>query len=154
MAPTAMVEFRLCTQADMDAIFALEHEWQQEGIAHVFVPQERDYFAANLKEFPAFFWVATLDRRVIGYINGSVHIGTQETVIPADEKYVVIENLYVISDFRHGRIGGQLIERLMDSARQQGIQRFVVGSNSRQMEKILAFYQSYGFKLWQVQLYQ
>ena len=154
MAPTARVEFRLCTQADMDAVFALEHEWQQEGIAHVFVPQERDYFVANLNDFPAFFWVAALDRRVIGYINGSVHTGTQETVIPADEKYVVIENLYVTSDFRHERIGGQLIERLMDSARQQGIQRFVVGSNSRQMEKILAFYQSYGFKLWQVQLYQ
>lgn len=154
MAPTTLAEIRAGTLADIDAVFAFEQEWQQEGIAHVFVPHPREDFVKNLIKFPALFWVAVLNQRVIGYINGSVHMGTPETVIPVDEAYVVIENLYVTREFRHERIGGLLIERLMDSARRQEIHRFVVGSNSRQMDKILAFYQSHGFKLWQVQFYQ
>jgi ribosomal protein S18 acetylase RimI-like enzyme len=154
MVPMPKADIRACTQEDIDAVLALEREWEQEGIAHVFVPNSPEYFFSNLNEFPALFWVAALDHRVVGYINGTVQTGAPETVIPADEKYVVIEDLYVTSEFRHARIGGRLLERLMDSARHHGIQRFVVGSNSRQMGKILTFYQSYGFTLWQVQLYQ
>jgi hypothetical protein len=31
---------------------------------------------------------------------------------------------------------------------------FTVSSDSRQIQKILAFYRSYGFKLWHVELYK
>lgn len=149
-----MIEIRPCTPADIDAVMGFELEWEQEGIAHVFVPHSRDDFVAGLTEFSTLFWVATYADRLIGYINGSVRLGTPETVIPTGEKYVEIENLFVTRAHRHAHLGGQLIERLMAAARHQAIHRFVVGSNSRQMEKILAFYQRHGFKLWQVELYQ
>jgi ribosomal protein S18 acetylase RimI-like enzyme len=150
----ATIDIRECTHNDIDAVLTLESEWEQEAIAHTFVPISRDEVVASLTQFPSYFLVAEFDGRVVGYINGTVQIGTEESIIPTQEPYVAIENLYVTSQFRHKQVGGQLLERFMEAAEQQGLHRFLVGSNSKQIEKILTFYQDHGFKLWYVQLYK
>jgi ribosomal protein S18 acetylase RimI-like enzyme len=60
--------------------------------------------------------------------------------------------VYVAPGFRNRHIGGQLMEELMAVAAHQGIQRFVVSSTSKEMNKILHFYRRYGFTPWYVQL--
>jgi ribosomal protein S18 acetylase RimI-like enzyme len=52
-------------------------------------------------------------RCLVGYIHGSVHQGTGVAVIPEQEPYVEIENVYVHPDFRHRYIGGQLMGGLV-----------------------------------------
>jgi ribosomal protein S18 acetylase RimI-like enzyme len=77
------------------------------------------------------------------------------TVLPEGEPYVEIENVYVHPDFRHRHIGGPLLERLMAVAAHQGIQRFVVSSTSKEMDKMLQFYRRHGFFTpWYVQLFK
>jgi ribosomal protein S18 acetylase RimI-like enzyme len=149
-----MYLIRACTPGDIDAVLALDREWEREAIAHIFVPISRDEFIASLAQFPSYFLVAEDNGRIIGYINGSVHLGTEAAIIPVQEPYVLIENIYVNVEFRHMHIGGELVERLLVAAQEQGIQRFLVSSTSKQMEKILTFYQGHGFKLWYVQLYK
>jgi ribosomal protein S18 acetylase RimI-like enzyme len=148
----ATIEIRECTHDEIDAVLTLDREWEQEAIAHVFVPISREDFVASLTQFPSTFFVAEYAGRIIGYINGTVQIGTDATIIPAHEPYLVIENLYVTREFRHQHVGGQLLERCMAAGEQQGLHRFVVGSNSKQIDKILTFYQDHGFKLYHVQL--
>ncbi|HEU5101807.1 MAG TPA: GNAT family N-acetyltransferase [Roseiflexaceae bacterium] len=148
------IDIRPCTHDDIDALLALESEWEREGIAHIFVPISRDEFAASLTQFPEYFLVAEHNGRIIGYVNGSVQLGTTETIIPAQTPYLMLENLYVNIAFRHKRVGGQLVEQFFEVAAQRGIQRFMVSSNSKQIDKILAFYQNHGFKLWHVELYK
>jgi len=153
-ANMALIGIRACTHNDIDAVLTLDREWEQEAIAHVFVPISRDEFIESLTRFPSYFLVAEYNGRIVGYINGTVRIGAEATIIPVQERYVEIENVYVTAEFRHKQVGGQLVERLLEAAKQSGIQRFVVSSNSKQMEKIIAFYQSHGFKLWSVHLFQ
>ena len=150
----AAINIRACTQIDIDAVLALDREWQEEAIAQVFSPVSRDEVVANLMQFPAYFWVAESEDGVVGYINGSLRTGTDVTIIPVDESYVEIENLYVTIQLCHRQVGRQLIERLMEAAHQRGVERFLVSSDSKQMDKILSFYAGHGFKLWYVQMYK
>jgi ribosomal protein S18 acetylase RimI-like enzyme len=148
------IDIRSCRHDDIDAVLTLDRAWEREAVAQIFVPISRDEFLASLAQFPAYFLVAERNHRIIGYINGTIQLATEVTIIPAHERYLQIENLYVTAEFRHQQIGGHLMERLLDTAQQQGIQHVLVSSNSKQIEKILAFYQGYGFKLWHVQLYK
>ena len=92
--------------------------------------------------------------RIVGYINGSVRLNQELAIIPAQETYLEIENIYVQPEFRNQNIGGKLIERLLEIAGQEGIERFLVATVTKDMDKILNFYRRHGFKPWYVQLFK
>jgi ribosomal protein S18 acetylase RimI-like enzyme len=148
------VFIRQCTPKDIEAVLHLDEQWEQEDIAYDFIPISQEEFAANLARFPAYFLVAESEGDIVGYVNGTVHRGTRVAVIPEQEPYVEIENVYVKPGFRNSHIGGKLVERLLEVAEQNGIQRCVVTSVSKDMDKVLNFYRGHGFKLWQVQLFK
>ena len=135
------VRIRPCTPHDIDAVLRLERQWKQEDIAYGdFNAMSREMFSAVLERFPAYFLVADHDGRLVGYIHGTVQRSAPVEVIPAQEPYVEIENIYVQPDFRSREIGGALLERLFEVARQEGIQRFIVGTRSEETDQILRFY--------------
>ena len=149
------VHIRSCTPEDLDAVLRLEREWEQEDIAYGnFNPMNWEMFREVLEPFPAYFLVADHHGQVIGYIHGAVQRTTSIEVIPAQEPYVEIENLYVQPEFRSREIGGALLERLFEVARAAGIQRFVVGTRSKETDKILGFYRSHGFTPWSIQFFR
>ena len=148
------VRIRACTHQDIDAVLQLDRQWEQEHIAHDFIPISREEFVASLERFPAYFVVAESGGGLVGYIHGSVHFGKGVAVIAEGEPYVEIENVYVQPGFRHRHIGGQLMERLLAVAGHQGIQRFVVSSTSKEMDQILTFYRRHGFTPWYVQMFK
>ena len=145
---------RACTLDDIDNVIALERLWEQEDIAYGdFNPMSREAYASILERFPEYFLVAESDGRLVGYIHGSVQRDRPVEVIPAQEPYVEIEDIYVRPDFRDKDIGGALLERLFEIARRQGIQRFTVGTLSKETDKILRFYRSHGFTPWRIQFF-
>ena len=149
------VLIRTCTLNDIDVVVQLEREWEREDIAYGdFNPISREAFIAFLERFPAYFLVAESDGQIVGYVHGSVQRDKRMEVLPEQEPYVEIENIYVRSNFRNKDIGGKLLERLFEVARQDGIQRFVVSTASKDTDKILKFYQSHGFKAWNIQLFK
>jgi GNAT superfamily N-acetyltransferase len=75
-------------------------------------------------------------------------------VIPTQEPYIEIEDIYVQPDFRNQDIRGLLLERLFDIARQAGMQRFVVGTRSKGTEKMLQLYRSRGFTPWSIEFFR
>jgi GNAT superfamily N-acetyltransferase len=75
-------------------------------------------------------------------------------VIPTQEPYVEIEDICVQPDYRGRDIGGELLERLFEIARQEGIERFIVGTLSKETDKILRFYRSHGFTPWHIQFFK
>ena len=140
------VRIRACTPNDIDGVIALERQWEQEGIAYSdFNPMSREAYVSILERFPAYFRVAESDGQLVGYIHASVQRDKPVEVIPAQEPYVEIEDIYVQPDFRDRDIGGALLERIFEVAGQQGIQRFIVGTLSKETDKILKFYRSHGF---------
>lgn len=119
-----------------------------------FKPMSREAYLTVLERFPAYFLVAEHDGRLVGYIHGSLQRSAPVEVIPAQEPYVEIEDLYVQPDSRGQDIGGALLERLFAIARQEGIQRFVVGTKSKETDKIVRFYRSHGFTPWRIQFFK
>jgi ribosomal protein S18 acetylase RimI-like enzyme len=149
------VFIRPCTRHDIDSVVHLERLWEQEDIAYGdFNPMSRDLFSAVLERFPTYFLVADHDGQLVGYIHGTVQRSAPVEVIPAHEPYVEIENIYVQPDFRSREIGGALLERLFEVARQEGIQRFIVGTRSKETDQILQFYRSHGFTPWSIQFFR
>ena len=149
------VHIRPCTPEDLDAVLGMERQWEQEDVAYGdFNPMSRDMFRAVLERFPAYFLVADQNGHLIGYIHGTVQRTTPIEVIPAQEPYVEIENLYVQPEFRRRKIGGALLERLVDVAQAAGIQRFVVGTRSKETDRIMRFYRSHGFTPWSIQFFR
>lgn len=149
------VHIRPCTPEDLDAVLRLERLWEQEGIAYGdFNPMSWEMFDAALQRDPTSFLVADMDGQLVGYVHAAVQRVTPIEILPAQEPYVEIENIYVRPDFRNQNIGGALLEQLFDIARQQGIQRFVVGTRSTQTDAILRFYRSHGFTPWSIQFFR
>ena len=148
------VHIRTCTAADIDGVIALERQWEQEEIAYGnFNPMSRDMYMAILERFGAYFLVAERDRQLVGYIHASVHHDNPVEVIPAQEPYVEIEDIYVQPGFRSQDIGGQLLEHVFAIAQAAGIERFIVGTLSKETDKILKFYRSHGFTPWRIQFF-
>ncbi len=51
-------------------------------------------------------------------------------------------------------IGGTLLEQIFAVAQQEGIQRFVVGTLSKDTNRIIKFYRSHGFTPWRIQFFK
>ena len=146
------VLIRECTVQDIEDILQLDRQWDQENIAFEFIDVSREEFIADLERFQPYFLVATSDEEIVGYINGSVRLSQGVAVIPEQEQYLEIENIYVKPAFRNRQIGSKLMDRLLEVAAQNGIEKFVVATVSKDMDKVLNFYRRYGFKPWYVQL--
>jgi len=147
------IHIRECTLNDIDAIFRLEAEWEQEGVSYEFIPISRADFIAEFERFQIYYLVAESEGDIIGYVNGSVRRGDKVPVIPEKEPYLEVENIYVGSKFRNKDVGNILLKRIMEIARQNGIQRFFVSTITKDMDKILDFYKDHGFKPWYVEMF-
>ena len=146
---------RACTPNDIDGVIALERQWEQEAIAYGdFNPMSRETYVTILERFPEYFIVAQSDGQLVGYIHASTDHEQRVEVIPEPEPYLEIEDIYVHPDFRSQDIGGKLLERVFEIARQEGIDRFIVGTLSKETDKILRFYRSHGFTPWRIQFFK
>ena len=149
------VRIRACALNDIDGVIALERQWEQEDIAYGdFNPMSREAYVAILDRFPAYFLVAESDGQLVGYIHASVQRNNPVEVIPAHEPYVAIEDIYVQPGYRDRDIGGALLERIFEVAWQEGIQRFIVGTLSKETDRILKFYRSHGFTPWRIRFFK
>jgi ribosomal protein S18 acetylase RimI-like enzyme len=149
------VRIRACTRSDIDSVIALERQWEQEEIAYGnFNPMSREAYISILERFPAYFLVAESDGQLVGYIHASSEHEQWVEVIPELEPYVEIEDIYVQPDFRDRGIGGALLERVFEIAQQEGIERFIVGTLSKETDSILKFYRSHGFTPWRIQFFK
>jgi GNAT superfamily N-acetyltransferase len=149
------VHIRACTPADIDGVIALERQWEQEEIAYGnFNPMSLEDYLAILERFPAYFLVAECDGQLVGYIHASVQRDNPVEIISAEQPYVAIEDIYVLPDFRNRDIGGALLERVFAVAHQDGIERFTVGTLSKETDRILKFYRSHGFTPWRIQFFK
>jgi len=147
------VLIRGCTHQDLESIWQLDNLWNEEGVAYVWYGN-RDSLIADFERFPTYFLVAETEDRIVGYVNGSVRVNETIQVLPKAATYLEIENIYVMAEFRDVHVGGDLLERLLAVARENGIERFVVSTVTKDMDRILRFYRSHGFKPWFVELFK
>jgi ribosomal protein S18 acetylase RimI-like enzyme len=148
------VTIRQATREDIDAIFQLDNAWEEKGVSYVFIPVSWEDFMADFERFQKYFFVAESENRIVGYVNGSVRVNDKVGVLPKQETYLEVENIYVLPEFRDRHVGGDFLDRLLAVAGENGIERFVVSTVTRDMDRILKFYMHRGFKPWYVELFK
>lgn len=62
------------------------------------------------------------------------------------EKYFEVDDLYVISLERSSGIGSQLLDKLLQKAKANGINRSLIYSATKNIESVMKFYKKHDYK--------
>jgi len=142
---------RECTRDDIESVLEMARGWEAEDSTYGYVAEKADELAGRIGPY---FLVAESRGCVVGYAFGSVHVSEGTAVLPAGEAYVEVDAIYVAAEHRSSGIGGMLLDGLLEAARRNGVERSLVYSATRDLEKVLRFYRRHGFKNWYVRMYR
>jgi len=140
-----------CSLDQIEQVLELQHIWAKEDITIGFVPATREYL---LDKVGPLFLVASDKGRVIGFAYATAHTGKDMAVIPEGERYAEIDDIYILAEYRSRKIGGRLLDKLIEASQREGLEHFYVYSATKDTDNILSFYRKHGFKPWCVQFYK
>ena len=142
---------RSATPEDLAQVLALQQQWAAEEITYGFVAGSMEEIAASLT---ATFLLAVIAEEIVGYITASPHLSEGMAVIPPGVTYLEIDDLYVTPARRGQGIGHALVAAVLAKAEATGIDYQLVYSATKDIHRILAFYEESGFTSWYMQLYR
>lgn len=147
----ADMHIRPATHADTARLAELSEQWAAEGITIGQQPDDQEWFAAAIGPY---FLVAENDGDIAGFAQAEEMMSDERhtAVLPTGTRYLDVTNVYVVPHLRSSGIGGALLDELLDRAAQQGIERSMVYSAASELDRVVAFYRSHGFRGWFVQL--
>ncbi len=89
------VFIRECTRQDPDSIFQLDHLWdEEEGVAYVFTYGNREEFIADFERFQKYSSWPRVTVRSSAISTGLFGSTPKVEVLPKQETYLEIENIY------------------------------------------------------------
>ncbi|HEV2125845.1 MAG TPA: GNAT family N-acetyltransferase [Chloroflexota bacterium] len=162
-APPAPITIRRCHEADLTVVAALYRAWEAEDITWGL---RADDEGALREKLGPFFLVAEVevertrdaDRRPpsIGFVTAQIrHAAPGEVaVFPAGAAYLEVEDLYVTTAWRDAGVGTHLMEHLFEAARAQGVESSLVFSATKDLARIVRFYERFGYQPWGVQFFK
>ena len=130
---------------DLDAVARVEAVCFPEAEAAA-----RASFAQRIQVFPESFFVAEKDGQIVGFINGCV---TNARTIhdemfedtgyhEPDGAYQSILGLDVAPEWQHKGLAGQLMEHLIEEARNEGRKGLILTCK----ERLIGFYERFGYR--------
>lgn len=135
---------RRANQSDLNDIIQIEQ---------VCFPSQEAASSKELTErfntFPENFIVATVDEKVVGFINGAC---THQPILPdelyhdislhiPDGKYQTVFGIDVLPDYRHQGIAGQLMNAFIELSKERGKKGIVLTCKNH----LIGFYQNFGY---------
>ena len=145
------ISIRQATELDIPGVQELYVQWVAAGITHGLIEPEPDYFSDRLGPL---FIVAERDNAIIGFAIGTEHTSDGLAVIPEGDRYLEIDDIYVTPEHQSSGVGSLLLQEIEDRARSTGIHRFLVYSASQDVDGILSFYRTRGYKPWYVHMFK
>lgn len=145
----ASIAIRPCLQGELVGVVAVSERWAAEDstIGQLLIPTDLAHTWLG-----PYFLVAELAGELVGFAYAAVETSEGLAVIPAGERYLRLEELYVAPEQRDGGIGGHLVDAMLAQAAKDGVTRGRVYSASRDWRRIVAFYERHGFQMWYVEL--
>lgn len=142
---------RECTYKDLDCIISLQQQWRTEDITYGFVPADKSYLEGKLGKY---FYIAELNNMIIGFAFGTVHNAENMTIFNDGQSYIEVDDIYVLQSSRDKGLGSLLLDKLLDVAKENGIERSLIYSSTKDMDSIIKFYKKHDYKTWYIQLYK
>jgi GNAT superfamily N-acetyltransferase len=145
------IHIRLATESDVPAVLVLQQQWSAEDITYGYQPSTEEQLRSALGPY---FFVGEVEGKLIGFVSGTMLISHGLAVLPAGQAYLNIDDLYVASEWRNQGIGHVLVDRIITSAEQAGLQAAMVFTATKDIHRILRFYEQNAFQSWGVQLFR
>lgn len=143
-----MIKIRKAVAADLETLqylgkelFSYESEFSNEfNLEWPFSKKGKIYFEKLTKGRGTFALVAEAGKEIVGYIS----ITVKHTTFRRRNKLAVLDNLFIIDDYRGHGVGTRLLEEANDLLKKRNIERiqlFALHSNLKAIE----FYKKNGF---------
>ena len=136
---------------DLQQVQSLQQQWAKEDITYGFVPAEKSYLETKLGKY---FWVAECENEIIGFVYGTIHKSENMSVIDNNQLYIEIDDLYTFSGNRDKGIGTLLLDKILEVAKENGIDRSLIYSSTKDMDSIIRFYKKHDYKTWYIQMFK
>lgn len=146
-----MLLIRRVSEKDIEAIVNLQVRWENEGITYGFKAADVEYLRAYSKSH---FFVAEDKGRLVGFIYGDVEIAENMNIYETGTKYIEIEDLYVDKEYRSEGVGKKLCDMFLETSELNGIQHAYLSSATKDIHKIIKFYEACGFKSWTINMFK
>ena len=140
---------RECLYKDLDCIVSLQQQWSKEEITYGFVPADKSHLETKLGKY---FLVAELDNEIVGFVYGTVNKAENMTVIENGELYIEIDDIYTTLNNRGSNIGTLLLDKILEVAKENEIERSLIYSSTKDMDSIIKFYKKHDYKTWCIQM--
>lgn len=130
-------------KSDKEEIIALSAQWEKENITYGYAACSQGL----LSEYSAF--CAKINNKCIGYLFGKKMIAENICVFPDGSSYFMIEDFYVIPEYRNQGIGKQLYAFVEQNLKQEGTQGILLSTATKEYKKIQNFYSvQLGLTVW------
>lgn len=70
------------------------------------------------------------------------------------ENYIEVDDIYVSQERRYTGLGSLLLDKLIEVAKENGIERSLIYSSSKNMDNIIKFSRKHDYKTWYIQMYK
>lgn len=139
------IKIRRVSIEDLDAVTEVEASCFPEAEAAT-----KASFKQRIKTFPESFFVAEIEGKIIGFINGCIinettiydELFSDATLHIPNGDYQTIFGLDVISDYRNQGIAAQLMNHLIEVSRLAGRKGVILTCK----EKLIHYYSKFGFE--------
>lgn len=139
------IMIRKATIDDLDSIAELEKR--------CFPPKEaapKLYLKQRIKTFPESFFVAEIDHKIVGFINGCVINGTviydelyaDSTLHVPEGDYQTVFGLDVMPEYQHNEIATQLMNYMIKVSKLMGRKGVILTCK----ENLINYYKKFGYK--------
>ncbi|MBN1923519.1 MAG: GNAT family N-acetyltransferase [Nanoarchaeota archaeon] len=136
---------------DIDAVKSLDEVWEKESNVG---GESRNYLKNCIKHSRLF--VAQEDDKLIGYSLFTLKKAKKQeySTLKKGQKYLFIDYVYVLKDYRNKKIGNKLIKAIEDYARKIKIGSVYLYAVSSEPEKLISFYKKKGYDVSYVMMYK
>lgn len=145
------VIIRECTLEDLDYVESLQNQWVKEDITHGLVSVDRNYLETKLGKY---FFVAELNCEIIGFVYGTIHQAKNMAILDNGQIYIEVEDIYVSSNSRGTGLGSLLLDKILEVAKDNGADRSLIYSSTKDMDSIIKFYKKHDYKTWYIQMFK
>ena len=144
------IVIRRATKADLQAVMDLTGVWESEQITYGLrkdTPEDLEGCVV---------WVAQQQDRIVGFVAGREEVTKRKTsIMPENERYFEIEELYVLPDARSGGLGDRLFGQAEDYAREAGYKHIMLSTATKATMAMLRFYvQKQEMTVWSMRLFK
>ena len=142
------VQIRQCQREDLPAVQPLFDDLQAQYEHH-----EEQPLADRMSEF---FLMAEEGGYIIGFVIGqrraTANMKDQmgKAAFPNDSEYLEVQDVYVVPATRGRGVGTQLMNALLEKARNCGLGRSMVYSANKDYVRVARFYENIGYCMWHI----